>query len=106
MILHNVYNGSNMCEGDVYFNFTTRFAACYFPTAYDGMPQQDVYDEILTWDKMGRPTKYRRSYYYSTDGSCQSLVEGAGYEDGFSSWCFGWVMADSTAGSVSESLYI
>lgn len=76
MLLHKVYAGQYSCSGSNYFSYTSPFG-CYNPKTFDGIEQYDTYDEILEWTRYGRPTLFRRTYYYSKDGSCQDQIEGA-----------------------------
>jgi hypothetical protein len=103
MILHKVYLDAYECKGSNYFSYTSPFG-CYNPNSYDGSQTYDVYDELLTWDRTGQPQQFRRTYYYSTDGSCQSQIEGVSME----SWLGGKMCStssgDNHATSEQESL--
>lgn len=99
MILHKVYLDAYECKGSNYFSYTSPFG-CYNPNSYDGSQTYDVYDELLSWDRTGQPKQFRRTYYYSTDGSCQNQIEGVSME----SW-LGGKMCSTTSGdnyAVSE----
>jgi hypothetical protein len=76
MMLHKVYVGASSCSGNDDFSYTSPFG-CYNPKTYDGIEQYDTYDELLDFSRDGRPTKFRRTYYYSQDGSCQDKIEGS-----------------------------
>ena len=76
MILHKVYvDCSSGCKGSNYNSYKTPFG-CYIPNTFDDYENYDVYDEILTWDRSGNPTHFRRTTFYSTDGSCQDQIDG------------------------------
>ena len=73
MLLHQVYDNVGECQGDDYITFTTPFGQCYNRNTYDGRKHYDVFDEILEWNRnTGLPTFYGRTYYWSTDGTCQN----------------------------------
>ena len=77
MILHKVYvDCSSGCKGSNYNSYKTPFG-CYIPNTFDDYENYDVYDEILTWDRSGNPTHFRRTAFYSTDGSCQDQIYGS-----------------------------
>ena len=75
MLLHKVYAGQYSCSGSNYFSYTSPFG-CYNPKTFDGIENGDTYDTILEWTRNGRPTLFRRTYYFSKDGSCQDQIEG------------------------------
>lgn len=103
MLRHKVYVGASSCDGtgSDYTSYNTPFG-CYTPNTYDGVENNDVYDEILEWDNEGRPTWYGRTYYGSTNGSCQDQIEGVSFESSFGSCSTGG--GDNYVVSVKESL--
>ena len=106
MILHKVYvDCSSGCKGSNYNSYKTPFG-CYIPNTFDDYENYDVYDEILTWDRSGHPTLFRRTYFYSTDGSCQDQIYdglfGTSWEYSLPS-CSGYSSEDYSL-STSESL--
>jgi hypothetical protein len=84
VLLHKVYSDSGHCEGHVSSTYKTPLESCYGDGKY-----YDLYDEIVAWDRNGKPTQIRRIFFYSKDLSCQDLYEGVSYE-GSVEMCTGW----------------
>jgi hypothetical protein len=76
MILHKVYLNSYECKGSDYVSFTTPFGCYNTKDYYEDGGGYDIYDEILSWERDGQPNWFRRTMYYSKDGSCQDQIEG------------------------------
>ena len=88
VLLHKHYSGSG-CEGDVAFTYKTPFGRCFGDAEY-----YDCFDEILDWDRHGKPTDYRHTCFYSKNSSCLDRIETFGIE-GSIEFCTSW-------GDVSE----
>ena len=105
MLRHRVFADVGNCEGDDYTTYTTPFGQCYNVGANDGQEHYDLFDEIMTWDRTGRPTWFKRTYYSSMDGSCQNQLEGVSDEGSmWGKWCTTYGSADGSSSSEQEML--